>query len=107
MLDHLRTEPAGVLATVLATPLMPPLARARYAAPGTDPVYLLRLPDRPAIQHHLLDALIPTLYRDDGHHPDDVEHRMIFLAGDQERWRSSASPDGNCVSPCPAFAAHC
>ncbi|MGO1052042.1 NACHT domain-containing protein [Crossiella sp. CA198] len=86
VLLRLRSEPAGELATVLATPLMLSLARTLYADPATDPADLLRLPHRTAIEHHLLDGLIPTLYRDGGHHSDDVERWMIFLARYQDRW---------------------
>lgn len=65
MFDHLLACPDGPLARSLSSPLMVSLTRSAYAPPGTDPSDLLdlgRFPDRSAIEHHLLDAFLPTVY---------------------------------------------
>ncbi|WP_158853356.1 NACHT domain-containing protein [Saccharothrix deserti] len=63
--EHLAQNPNGPTAQALASPLMVALARAVYAdAPG-DPAELTdtgRFPTPAAVEHHLLDALVPTLY---------------------------------------------
>ncbi|MFE0423039.1 NACHT domain-containing protein [Streptomyces sp. NPDC058953] len=62
---HVGYRPAGPAARMLTNPLMVSLARSVYAdAPG-DPAELTddrRFPDTPAVEHHLLDAYLPTLY---------------------------------------------
>ncbi|MCE7010861.1 NACHT domain-containing protein [Kibdelosporangium philippinense] len=62
VIEKLRQEPDGPLAQALRTPLMVDLARTAYAHPGTDPSELTRLPDRAAIEGHLLDAYLPAVY---------------------------------------------
>ncbi|MGI5183816.1 hypothetical protein ACQEVZ_46935 [Dactylosporangium sp. CA-152071] len=62
VVERMRQEPAGPLATALSTPLMTALARAVYERPHTTPAELCALPDVPAIQQHLLDRLLPTVY---------------------------------------------
>ncbi|MET9294249.1 NACHT domain-containing protein [Streptomyces sp. NPDC003077] len=63
--DHLSADPEAPAARVLASPLMVALARAVYVdAPG-DPAELAdttRFTTPAAVEHHLLDALVPTLY---------------------------------------------
>ncbi|NLT55201.1 MAG: NACHT domain-containing protein [Actinomycetales bacterium] len=58
----LRRSPRGVLATALSTPLMVSLARQVYQCPTTDPVELLRFTSVDAVQDHLLDRLLPSVY---------------------------------------------
>ncbi|MFG1962350.1 hypothetical protein [Nonomuraea sp. NPDC049028] len=65
MFDHLLACPDGPLARSLSSPLMVSLTLSAYAPPGTEPSDLLdlgRFPDRSAIEHHLLDAFLPTVY---------------------------------------------
>ncbi|MEU7137120.1 NACHT domain-containing protein [Streptomyces sp. NPDC046261] len=62
---HLSRHPDGPAARALTGPLVVALARAVYADGGGDPAELAdtaRFPTPVAIEHHLLDALIPTLY---------------------------------------------
>ncbi|MFI1828827.1 NACHT domain-containing protein [Streptomyces sp. NPDC020412] len=65
LVEHLAREPEGAAAKALASPLTVALARAVYAdAPG-DPAELgdpRRFPTAEAVEHHLLDALVPTLF---------------------------------------------
>lgn len=64
---QMRAYPQGHLATALSAPLMVALARAVYTDPARDPGELsdrARLPDRVAIEHHLLEAFIPAVYTD-------------------------------------------
>lgn len=89
----------GPLAQVLSTPLMSELARAIYSPrPGgrpymvPDPAELCTLPNRWAIESHLLDAFIATVYpiwRDDssgGRWPAGQAGRWLeFLAQHLER----------------------
>ncbi|MEU4770062.1 hypothetical protein AB0H12_43270 [Actinosynnema sp. NPDC023794] len=62
---HLVQHPDGPTARALTSPLMVALARTVYAdAPG-DPTELAdtgRFPTPASVEHHLLDALVPTLY---------------------------------------------
>ncbi|MCU1666164.1 MAG: hypothetical protein JWR58_6229 [Pseudonocardia sp.] len=97
VVDHLRRNPAGVLAQALRTPLMVDLARTAYAHPGSNPVDLCdttRFPDRGTIEGHLLDAYLPAVYRqapappaqDDrptaarSYDPNQAERWLTFLA---------------------------
>ena len=62
---QLESEPEGVLALALATPLMMWLARTVYEKAESDPAELLdpaRLADRGAIESHLISAFVPALY---------------------------------------------
>ncbi|MFE7661307.1 NACHT domain-containing protein [Streptomyces celluloflavus] len=94
VLKHLRDHPrhpAGVrLATVLATPLMVALARTIYSdTPDRDPSVLLdtdrfRTPE--ALEDHLLDNFIPTVYRDQTPaHRARIPHRLGYLAQHLDR----------------------
>ena len=77
VLTALRERPRGEsgsrLATVLATPLMVALARTVYSdTPDHDPVTLLdteRFDGPEALEDHLLDSFIPTVYR---HRPEQA-----------------------------------
>lgn len=102
LVEWLRREPTGVLAQALRTPLMVDLARSAYANPATDPGELCdtaRFPDRAAIERHLLDAYLPSVYarrpspparldqpRD--YDPKHVERWLSFLARRLERERT-------------------
>ncbi|MCC8243098.1 NACHT domain-containing protein [Saccharothrix luteola] len=63
--EHLAEHPDGPTAQALTSPLVVALARTVYAdAPG-DPTELTdtgRFPTSTSVEHHLLDALVPTLY---------------------------------------------
>ncbi|WHT22829.1 NACHT domain-containing protein [Crossiella sp. CA-258035] len=82
VLDRIRAEPGGELALALSTPLMVSLARTVYAEPGTEPAELLALPDREAVQRHLLEAFVPSLYpeRDPRYPVADVVEWLTVLA---------------------------
>ncbi|MEU4446921.1 NACHT domain-containing protein [Actinosynnema sp. NPDC050801] len=88
----------GVLAEVLATPLMAMLARTIYntssghhTADGVaHPDELLRLRDRTAIEQHLFDGFIAASYRLHPNrrlrwHPDDAAKWLGYLAYHLER----------------------
>jgi hypothetical protein len=86
--DALRDDPYGPLAAALATPLMVWLARTMYRRTTTDPADLLRgalATDATAIQRHLLDGLVPALYRDP---PDDGRRTRRWSATQAYRWLS-------------------
>lgn len=77
-----RPTPAGAnLGAVLTTPLMVMLARTSYSdTPGRDPAELLdtgRFATPEAIEDHLLDSFIPTVYR---YQPDNRP------TGQRRRW---------------------
>jgi hypothetical protein len=60
-------DPDDPLAVALSTPLMATLARRVYAPRDCDPGQLLdrgRFPDACAIQQHLIDAYLPSVYTD-------------------------------------------
>jgi hypothetical protein len=63
VLGHLRENSYTPLAQAFATPLMVWLAREIYRNPSTNPEELLSFPDAAAIERHLLNALIPVVYR--------------------------------------------
>ncbi|HEY3712615.1 MAG TPA: helix-turn-helix domain-containing protein [Amycolatopsis sp.] len=95
-----RPSPAGAsLGAVLTTPLMVMLARTSYSnTPGRDPAELLdteRFATPEAIEDHLLDSFIPTVYR---YQPDNrptgrrrrweldrVQHWLGYLATHLDR----------------------
>jgi tetratricopeptide (TPR) repeat protein len=60
-------QPSGALATALSTPLMVWLTRVAYGTGAAEPKELLsdELADRSAIEDHLLDHLVPTVYGSD------------------------------------------
>ncbi|WP_053719148.1 NACHT domain-containing protein [Saccharothrix sp. NRRL B-16348] len=78
VLDAVAADPGGDLAAALSTPLMVWLARRVYRAPATDPAELVRLPDRAAVEEHLLDGLIPAAF--------DDEHRGRWDVGQATRY---------------------
>jgi hypothetical protein len=102
-LASLPADPDAPLAQALASPLMVSLARTVYLAPETTPSELLdvsRFPDREAVERHLFDGLIPTVYgkkswpsegrqtptRDPS--PDQARRWLTFLAGHLDRHRT-------------------
>ncbi|MER7107168.1 hypothetical protein [Streptomyces sp. NPDC000229] len=60
--SHVEQQPHGTVAEALTSPLMVALARTVYADGDADPAELEDLPTREAVEDHLLDALVPTLY---------------------------------------------
>ncbi|MGM1063048.1 NACHT domain-containing protein [Saccharothrix sp. Mg75] len=85
VLAEVRRDPGSDLASVLTTPLMVTLARAAYSdAPDRDPAELLdrdRFPDEEAIEEHLLDGFVPSVYRAPTRWtPDQARHRLHHLA---------------------------
>ena len=89
-------EPTGPLASVLSTPLMLWLARTIYEQSDSDPGELTdkqRFSDPEAIEHHLLDALVPAVYASRGrsqfrYTPKTAQRWLIFLAAYLNRTRS-------------------
>ncbi|MDP4511742.1 hypothetical protein [Nonomuraea turcica] len=61
--EHLRAQPAGVLATALSTPFMVWLARAAFQATSTDPDRLIAMTDRSEIAATLMDGFVAAEYR--------------------------------------------
>ncbi|MGK3940168.1 NACHT domain-containing protein [Streptomyces caeruleatus] len=88
--DHLTRNPESPVGHVLTSPLMATMARSVYAGGDRDPTELTdlrRFPDIPAIERHLLDALIPTLYARSrrqaptgGWGPDEARRYLAFIA---------------------------
>ncbi|WP_229844721.1 NACHT domain-containing protein [Streptomyces cinnamoneus] len=63
--EHVNNHPDGPAAQALQSPLLVALARTVYADADHDPAELTdatRFPTRAIIEHHLLDALVPSLY---------------------------------------------
>ncbi|MCC8249478.1 NACHT domain-containing protein [Saccharothrix luteola] len=79
VLDEVEAHPEGDLAAALSTPLMVWLARRVHRSPATDPAVLTRLPDRAAIEEHLLDGLIPAAFDDEDRGRWDVEQATRYL----------------------------
>ncbi|GIG66918.1 NACHT domain-containing protein [Phytomonospora endophytica] len=88
VLDRLRDEPDGPLATALRTPLMVFLAREEYRQAETDPRELLALSDMDAIERELLTGYIPAIYRDPGPQRPGEKAPPDYPAADVERWLS-------------------
>ncbi|MEV4417923.1 NACHT domain-containing protein [Catellatospora sp. NPDC049609] len=81
LLDRLRAEPDGPLATALTTPLMLFLIRTTYESTDTDPGELLdtdRFGTSRAVEEHLLDAFVPAAY--------DTRHKPPYRAERAQRW---------------------
>ncbi|MEU9604074.1 NACHT domain-containing protein [Streptomyces sp. NPDC048057] len=88
--EHLDRHPEAPLARVLTGPLMATLVRSVYGDGHRDPGELTderRFPTVPALEHHLLDVLVPTLYarsrRQDPTRrwgPDRAHGYLTFLA---------------------------
>ncbi|WP_158942544.1 NACHT domain-containing protein [Streptomyces sp. ERV7] len=87
---RLARTPDSPAAAVLTSPLMATLARSVYADSDRDPAELAephRFPSAAALERHLLDALVPTLYerarrQDPTRSPDpaDALRHLTFLA---------------------------
>lgn len=101
VLARLVQDPGGPLAAALSTPLMVWLARTAYASGEHDPAELLdetRFASAPAIDDHLLDAIVPATYG--GSRPE--ERWLAFLASELSRrgtrdiawWELPASAPG-------------
>lgn len=89
LVDRLRREPTGALAQALRTPLMVDLARTAYANPATDPGELRdteRFPDRAAIERHLLDAYLPSVYARRPNPPARLDQPRDYDPAHVERW---------------------
>lgn len=83
VLAEIRAAPDGPLAAALSTPLMADLARTVYGRATTDPAALLHLRTSAAIEDHLLDAFVPTVYADA--RPDRARRWLSYLAGNMNR----------------------
>ncbi len=75
----LRAEPDGPLAAALSTPLMISLCRQVFRGAADTPELLTALPSRAAIEHHILQAFLPSIYPD-GSDMVKAERRLTFLA---------------------------
>ena len=87
------SDPQGVLAVALSTPLLAFLARAEYTAPDTDPARLCGFTDARQLSDHLIAGFVPCAYRmqrrDRSYDAAKAERRMAFLADrmtDLGRW---------------------
>ena len=87
--DMLDTDPNGPLAAVLTNPLMVWLARTIYDRANSNPSELAQdklLTNREAIERHLLDAFVPSVYantRNKARHrwaPKQAQRWLAFLA---------------------------
>ncbi|MBV6700453.1 NACHT domain-containing protein [Kitasatospora aureofaciens] len=86
VIDALRSESDGPLATALASPLMVGLLRAVHVTRPADPALLLDrtlFPDAGAVENHLLDSLVATAFPDTPPAPG--------LPGPRRRWRAAAA----------------
>lgn len=87
--EVLVAEPFDDVAEALSSPLMVHLARTVYASPRTEPRELLTFPTREAVERHLLNAYVPTVY---GPRVDVVDAYRLRLrpsrwpVGDVVRW---------------------
>ena len=66
LIARIQTEPDDALTSALRSPLMVWLAHSAYADPCSSPGELLdrdRFIDRAAVERHLVDALLPAVYR--------------------------------------------
>jgi hypothetical protein len=80
------------LTAVLATPLMITLARTAYGAADRDPAVLLdtdRFASTAAVEDHLLDSFVPTVYRHPPADPPRWDARRI------EGWLGNLATDLN------------
>lgn len=78
VVERMRADPTGPLATALSTPLMTALARAVYERPDTTPAELCGFADVAAVERHLLDRTLPTVYRAEG--LPAADRTLSFLA---------------------------
>ncbi|MFD0229667.1 NACHT domain-containing protein [Streptomyces hirsutus] len=83
--DHLGEHPEGAVAQAFTSPLIVALARTVYAEGAGDPGELRDFETREAIEDHLLDTLVPTVYatarrRDPAGRPWSPEHAHRYLA---------------------------
>lgn len=74
--DRLRTDPHGVLARALDTPLMLSLARAAYNGHDSTRLLVTELGSEEAIRRHLLDQVLITAYPDTA----EREHATRWLS---------------------------
>lgn len=100
VLSHLREHPDGQLATVLSTPLMVSLARARYLPPATDPTELLNSHSPQELREVLIDGFVPALYGDSRDYPPGMALRWLSYlayqldgAGTRELWWWTLRPN--------------
>ncbi|MGH3824649.1 MAG: NACHT domain-containing protein [Pseudonocardiaceae bacterium] len=70
LLEACRREPTGPLAQTLSTPLMLAMATEIYHGGRGDPAELERLPDRNAMEDHLLGSFLRTMARRRTHSPN-------------------------------------
>ncbi|WP_055567044.1 WD40 repeat domain-containing protein [Streptomyces atriruber] len=87
--DHLRSAPAGPLATALSTPLMVTSARLVYQRGGGDPTELLdaeRFGCRYAVEEHITHGLIEAAYASDPAAPDGPDEASRWTAAQARRW---------------------
>ncbi|MET8852306.1 NACHT domain-containing protein [Amycolatopsis sp. NPDC004625] len=79
VVDRMRREPGGPLATALSTPLMISLARQVYRDPAGDPAELTRFATADAARQHLLTRFLPSVYPDE-HERERSTRWLAFLA---------------------------
>ncbi|GII21115.1 NACHT domain-containing protein [Planosporangium mesophilum] len=89
VLTALADHPDGPLATALSSPLMLWLARTAYGEPTANPAELVDealFPDPATIERHLLDALIPAVFRTGPPSPDQPRPVRDWGPDRARRW---------------------
>jgi hypothetical protein len=64
VVDAIRADPKGSLATALSTPLMISLAQAVHRPAATDPGVLTTFGTAAAVEQHLLERFVPAVFDD-------------------------------------------
>jgi hypothetical protein len=85
---HIKADRSSMLTQALSTPLMVYLARVAYDHAVTDPMELCdraRFHDQASVENHLLDSLLPSLYRESSNsHPTNP--RRKYSAKQAQQW---------------------
>jgi NACHT domain-containing protein len=86
--DRLRAEPDGPLAQALTTPLNLFLAGVAYDPDDRDPGELLTHTTQAQVEQHLLDAFVPTVFRERpaAGSSVDIPRPRVWRVHDVERW---------------------
>ncbi|WP_436531880.1 hypothetical protein [Actinoplanes sp. HUAS TT8] len=83
---RMRERPKGHLAAGLSTPLLVALARVAYREPSSLPAELLDLPNRTAVENHLVRAFLTSVYSRPGPAPDGTRPSRAYPLERAERW---------------------
>ncbi|MCM4083413.1 NACHT domain-containing protein [Paractinoplanes hotanensis] len=84
---RMRERPKGHLAAALSTPLLVALTRVAYTEPSTSPAELLDLPTRRAVENHLMQAFLTSVYSlPPDPHPYGIRPGSAYKLERAERW---------------------